>query len=193
MVNDNTPSVDGVALGGGTEVIEPNEVVTLSTGVKLRVKQPSTWAVTEVIRRMEAQRPQPPMISNPDRGRDEPNEGDPDYQRALVAFNDRVLERKYDVVIATGTAIVFIPRGVPYPNDDSWLEVMTAIGVPQPDDMTVTERYMRWVKYIAAPAMIDWIMLVTGLRPKAGTPEEDVAAAAITFRGDEERGADTER
>lgn len=158
------------------------ELITLSTGVVLRLRQPSTWAVTEVVRQMMKDRPEPPVLPNPDRGRDEVNEADPDYQAALVAWDDRLLERKYEVVIATGTRVESLPADMPACESAEWLEVLAAVGLPQPAEMTATERYIRWVKYVAAPALTDWIALIQGMQPRAGTPETEVAAAAETFR-----------
>ncbi len=172
------------------DVLLPGECVMLTSGVILRLRQPSTWAVTEVVRQMAAIRPQPPILHDPDRGRDEPNEADPDYQAALRAHEDRELERKYEVVIATGTTVEHVPADVPGMDDPAWLEMLAALGIPQPAEMTPSERYIRWVKYVAAPAQEDWLMLVTGLRPRVGTPEEAVATAASTFRSDAERGTD---
>jgi hypothetical protein len=159
-----------------------NDLITVSTGVVFRMREPSTWAITEVIRQMAAIKPQPPIIHDPDRGRDEPNDADPDYQAALATWGDRELERKYDVVIATGTKVEYIPEGIPSPDSAEWLDVLTAVGLPQPENMSEIERYIRWVKYVAAPSQGDWISLILRITPKAGTAEREVSAVAATFR-----------
>lgn len=163
---------------------EGSALITLSTGVVLRRRMPSSWAMAEVHRQMAAQRPQPPMISNPDRGRMEPNEADPDYRQALIDHADRELERLYHVIVATATQIEFVPEGFPSLESSDWVEMLDVIGVPCPPGMGKQERYLRWVKYIAAPLNDDWLMLLNDVRRDVGTPEEDVAVAADTFRSD---------
>lgn len=178
-----TPNIPGLN--------DADDRVTLSTGVVLRLKQPSGWAVTEVTRQMMRERPKPPVLHNPDADRDEENEADPDYQAALTDWDNRLLERKYEVVIATGTEVESVPSGMPAPNDPAWEEMLAALGIPQPAEMTPTQRYIRWVKYVAAPAWPeDWMLLVLRTAPRAGTPEVEVAAAAESFRGDAQRAGD---
>lgn len=163
---------------------EQGQLITLSSGVVLRRGQPAVWAITEVERQMAPERPKPPMLENPDRGRAEPNEADPDYQDALADWGTRVMERRYQVIIATSTRIERIPEGVPDPYDPQWVEMLAALGIACPADMTESERYLRWVKFVAAPANEDWLALYAGVPRQIGVPEEDVAAAQETFRRD---------
>lgn len=168
-------------------------LITLSSGVVLRRTQPAAWALTEVERQMAPQKPKPPMVDNPDRGRAEPNEADPDYQQELSDFYTLLTERRYQVVIATGTRVESVPEGVPGPESDEWVEMLAALGLPCPPNMGKTERYLRWVKYVAAPSNEDWSALYAPVLRQIGTPEEDVAAATEIFRRDPDGRTDSDR
>lgn len=167
---------------------EPNQI-TLSTGVILRLRRVSTWAITAVERQMAAQRPQPPQIYNPDRDRHEPHEADPDYQAAVERFQMLLHERRFEVAVGTGTAIEHVPDGVPALENASWLELLAALRIPLPEPFTGAERYIAWVKYVAAPTDEDWLAITYPVRRQVGTPEEDVAAAAGSFRRNTQRGS----
>ena len=166
----------------------PEDTFITSVGVVLRLKQPSTWTLTAVNRQMDETEPKPPVIMNDNKGREEPNEADPAYIKAVESHYVRRLERLYEVTIATGTEIVSVPEGVPALDDPAWVERLTAFGVEVPASPTL--RYAAWVKHVAVPGTEEWLALQNPLLRRVGTPEEDVAAAAATFRGNAERGTD---
>lgn len=174
---------------GAAEGAAP-QLLTMSTGVVFRRGKPSSWALTEVGRQMAAEAPKVPVLYNEDKGRSEPNDADPDYQAALSEHQTRIMERQYAVIVATGTAVESIPEGFPAVDSEEWVEMLDAIGIPCPPKMTKMERYLCWVKYVAAPLNDDWLVLYEPLVRQIGTTEADVAAATETFPGDAERAAD---
>jgi hypothetical protein len=163
--------------------------VTMSTGVVFRITQPSTWAITDVGRQMATEEPEVPMVYITDRDRSEPNASDPAYRKAYSAHLLRLIERQYEVMIATGTEVVSVPDGFPGVDDD-WRSRLLGVGVRLSD--RPERRYVEWVKYVAAPLNEDWQALIAPLYRQVGTPEEDVAVAVAAFRSVPERGADPE-
>lgn len=166
------------------------EELTLSTGVVLRVTTPSAWAMTAINRQLNASIPQPPMVDLPDRGRAEPNFSDPAYTQALLDHETLRHERLLEVGIATGTEVLSVPDGFSPWEDDGWRRRLEALGVELSDPEDRDRRYIEWVKFWACRLNTDWIAIVYPVLRKVGTPEEDVAAAVDTFRGEPERGTD---
>ncbi len=161
---------------------------TASTGVVLKVGRAPAWAITEVLRQEAANQPQPPLVHNPDRDRDEENEADPAYVAAVKAHDTHVIERQYEVAVILGTSLESCPDDVPHPESDGWRDALAAVGIPLSDDPK--RRYLEWVKYIAVPANDDWMHLNALLTRQIGTTEEDVNAAFAAFRRDPEWRAD---
>ena len=182
---DNTTAAEAQAAN-----TTAGNTLTLSTGVVLRLKRPSAWALTEVQRQMAREAPKPPVVYNADKDREEPNESDPRYWEALAEHATRLTERLYEVVIATGTEIASLPDGFPGPDDPIWRENLEAVGIELPPPDRKRPSYIAWIKYVAAPVNEDWQALYAPLLRQIGTAEEDVAAALAAFRGNTERGAD---
>lgn len=166
------------------------DLLTVSTGVVFRLKQPSTWALTNVQQQLMREEPKVPMVFIESKGREEPNEADPAYIAALRRHASRISERLYEVVIATGTEVDSVPDGFPTFDQDSWRDTLLGVGVELSDDPR--RRYVEWVKYWAATGELDWLQLYTPLLRKVGTSEADVAEATEAFRGVPERGADNQ-
>lgn len=163
--------------------------ITLSTGVVLLVQRAPSWAIVEVRRQMAREAPQPPVLHNPDKGRDEPNEADPAYLAALEAHAIRTAERLYDVAIALAMRVVSRPEDVPAPESEAWRESLAWLGIPLSDGADPRRRFAEWIKYVAAPDEREWTVLMMPLLNAVGTLEEDVAAATAAFRRDGQRGA----
>jgi len=164
--------------------------ITMSTGVKLKLKPPSSWAIDAVRRQVLADEPKPPKVFVEAKGREEENEADPDYQRAMQSYGLRSMERLYEAAILTGTEIISLPEGFVGPDDNAWHERLEALHIEV--DKNASARYIQWVKYIAAPTREDWQdKLLPSILASAGTREADVAEAIDAFPSDEAGGADS--
>ena len=167
---------------------EQGDTVRVSTGVVFRLKQPSTWAVTAVQRRHNEAAPKPPVWRNPDKERDEPNEADPDYRRALERHEEQRTEVMFEALVLTGAEVHSLPDGIPPHDAPGWETALKHLGIDVPADGP--GRYVAWVKYLAAPGNPDWTAIYGPLLMLVGTAEEDVATAMATFRRLSERGTD---
>ena len=78
------------------ETCSVRPVLTLSTGVRLRIKPASAWAIQEVTRRIE--RPEPPVKFLADKEREEVDYEDRDYLKALEAHASRVIQAATPVI-----------------------------------------------------------------------------------------------
>lgn len=166
----------------------PDEFITVSTGVKFRLKRPALFAVQAVEKQMEPQRPAIPVVFVEAKGRQEENPLDPAYLAAMTRFQSAVVERQYDAVLATGTVVESVPDGVPSQDDETWVEMLDAIGITVAAGKTA--RYLQWVKYVAAPSGHDLQLLLPALLKLLGATEDEVAEAVDTFRGGPERDTD---
>ena len=166
---------------------EQGDTVRVSTGVVFRLKQPSAWAVTARQKRHDDAAPKPPVWRNPDKERDEPNEADPDYRRALERHEAARTEMLFETLVLTGTEVAELPDGLPSHDTPGWETALTFMGIEVPADGA--GRYVAWVKYLAAPGNVDWTALHTPLLIAMGTTEEDVASAIATFRSLQEQRA----
>lgn len=165
-----------------------DQTVTVSTGVVFRLTNPSIMAVQAVERQMAADEPKPPKVWIEAKGREEVNDQDPGYRSAMQRWQGAIVERQYDVVVATGTEIVSVPDDIPSLDDDEWVERIEAIGITPAAGKTA--RKIQWVKFIAAPSLKDMQSLLQPLFQRMGVGEQEVAEAVETFRGLPGRGAD---
>lgn len=166
---------------GETEALK----VTTSTGVVFELNAPAVWAVNDLHRQLEDTRPKPPKIWLKDKEREEENLADPDYLAAQGAFDLGLVQRMYDISISTGTKVLESP--VEDHNSDDFKDLLGVLGFEMPDSPRV--RYLKWVKYMAAPTPEDMAMLLTPLLRMLGTTEEDVVTATQTFQGPTQRPA----
>lgn len=156
---------------------------TFANGVTVNVKKPSAVAVEGLQSRLleNDPEPRPPMTYIEDKGREEPNPLDPDYQASLLAWSSRTGMRVTDVLLLTGTSAVNIPKDMYEPDSsslDGWLE---ALGLGLPDDASEHTRYLFWLKYYVATDE-EFTDLSTELVKLGGVTEEHIRQAEETFR-----------
>ena len=160
----------------------PGEV-TLSTGVRVRLRPVPAWLVQEAQARVED--PPVPNWHNPDKDRDEPNPSDPAYLAALTRNQVRRAEAATDVLVLYGVQLV---EGVP--PDDTWLPRLRfaakrgALDLADYDLTDPIEREFVFVKFTAMGSD-DWALLGR----VAGLSGEDVDRAVKSFRGQSQRRA----
>jgi len=152
-------------------------VRTLSTGVRVVLKPVPTALVEEVGNAVET--PDPPMIMNEAKGREEPNPHDPAYKKALARYESERASAMMDAMIVFGVELV---DGLP--EDDGWVKQLafvaqrTAFSLDQFDMDDPFEREFVYKKYVAMGTRD--LML---LGQMAGLSQQDVQDAVDTFPG----------
>lgn len=164
--------------------------LTFSTGVVLKIKEVPAWGFVEIKKQMRPERPKVPIVHIEEKGRDEENPSDPDYIEATEAYNTKLTERLIDMIIILGTEFDSAEDGFPLPEEDSWAQKLTMVGLTVPEKTEKGERYLAWVKLCAAPSNEDFVSLLVACGRGAGVTEEDVAESMASFRDTEKRGAD---
>lgn len=161
------------------------DIVTLSTGIKLRLRPYGRLPIADMYKRFPA--PEPPRITDEERGIVEENRQDPDWLEAMQVWMVERWGAVRDYMLMVGTAVEYLPDGVYGPDDDDWLIIAETIQYPV--DLRKPTRYLAWLKVIAIPTDEDMLTVVTQLQGLGGVTEEHVAAAAALFRGNQGRGA----
>ena len=162
------------------------EKVTLSTGVVLELHAPSQWAFIEAQRQLANRKPEPPKVFNEEKGREEPNENDPDFAKAISQWERDLVEQLYDIGIVTGTKLLE-PVPIPGPDSEDMNDLLSVLRIEPAKGQRA--RYLQWLKYMAAPTAEDITAIITPLLRIMGTSEADVARATESFRGGEGREA----
>ncbi len=125
-------------------------VVTLSTGVRARLRPVSASLIDEVRARVPV--PKVPLWHNPDTDRDEENPNDPAYTRALEEHGRKRGQVTIDAMVMFGCELVD-----PVPDVSKWAPKLRCLGieVDEHDEVGVEFAYK---KYIAvAPPDLDAI------------------------------------
>lgn len=179
-----TPSVNG------TDGDVKERVITLSTGVKLKVFRPNMLALMRARQESLKRYPEPkvPEVDVPDKGRKEPNPNDPDYIRAYQDWAYQLGGRILDVFIATGSKLEDCPDDVPDADSDDFHAMVELVGEELAS--TPMRRYVQWVNLIAAPTLEDIQQLQSLLFTAYGATEEEVAERMEFFRSQTERATD---
>jgi len=95
-------------------------------------------------------------------------------------------------MLAAGTEIESVPRGIAKPESNDWLELMEVLGVDIDLDRPIA-RYLAWVRYVALATAADVTVITEAMSKGIGLTEEDVAATAESFRNRAVRRADKRR
>lgn len=166
------------------------ELVTTSTGVEFEIFKPPIFVLRAVSKQIATSEPKPPMLFVEEKGRNEPNEADPDFVARHAQWQEEVVIRQLDAVMAVGSKINKLPDGVPSIESQEWSDKLIAIGIETAQGGTL--RYLEWIRYVAAPNMEDIGLLIGRLMSLMGTAETEVATAIDAFRSAQERGTDSE-
>lgn len=151
-----------------------DNLIMLSTGVVLRGKQAPPLTLMAVMSAFP--RPKPPTVFIETMGREMENPDDPDYQ-------DRVKDWKTDqsnamvvALIATGTELAKLPKGVCGPHDQEWLDEYGLLNLPMHPENKAW-RYLRWVQFKAAVSADDIQLIMKVVGRLSGVPESAVQSA----------------
>lgn len=162
--------------------------ITLSTGVILNLRPVPKQFIYEATRSFE--RPRVPVVLNKDKGREEENPADPDYQEAVQRYIIDTANAATDVAMLRGTEIAHRPKDVPGPDDEIWIQEMEVLRLPMRNNPRA--RYLAWLKAIAAPLDHDIRTLLEEIGRLTGVSEADVADAVEHFRSLTARDEDRE-
>ncbi len=161
-------------------------VVTLSTGVQLRVKPMPKHFIFQVTERYK--KPKVPVYFDETKGREEENPEDPDYIEAMQMHLAEISNASTDVAILRGTEVVHVPDDVMGPDSDDFKMELEVLKFGMVDNARA--RYLAWIKAIAAPLDSDIENLFEEIGRLTGVTEADVAEAADRFQRLEGRKAD---
>ena len=169
-----------------TEDTSPQNEVTLQNGVVLHVRSVPPLLIRKAVGKIKR-----PIMPRTDvgKGRVEDNPGDPEYNAAMDEYGQQTFDAGANVMLAAGTSLKSVPKGVDKPEDSGWLEVLEAAGF-EPDLKNKTSRFLSWLSYYAITSEKDVVLVVMAVTKLSGVPESEVAAAVETFRGGETRGDD---
>jgi hypothetical protein len=160
-------------------------VVTLSTGVRARIRPVAATLLEEVSARIPE--PEVPIWHNPDKDRDEPNPSHPQYIAAQARANRERGLAAIDAMVMFGVELV---DGLP--ENDGWLEklkflekkkLLSLADYNLEDPVDKEFLYKRFI----AVASTD----LRTISQRSGITPEEIARAAGTFPGDEARASDT--
>lgn len=147
---------------------------TLSSGVVLRAKKANPMVLITVMTRYP--RPKPPTFFMEAMGREMENPDDPDYIERIKSWEMESNSQVLNALILLGTELVSVPKGLPKPSDDKWMNKYRVLDMPvHPENEDW--RYLTWVKTVAALDENDLDMIQNAVGKLSGIAEVDVKAA----------------
>jgi len=167
----------------------PVDQIEVSTGVIIGIRDVPVIPFRELQKRIQRERPCVPVLYIEDKGREEENPDDPEYQEELAEYNESTEMRLIDYMLMTGTKIIKVPDNINTLESEEWAEECRYLGSDVPASGGV--RYLQWLKYVACPTQNDIASLILAAGRKLGVTEEDVAEASATFQNRKERRANT--
>jgi hypothetical protein len=173
-------AAEAMSRDGRSAPTQASPVIELSSGVKLRCKPIPPWLIADVINEWNDKKPRVPVYVNPEKGREEPNPADPDYNKDLDEWNIAVAMELNNALILMGTEVVEVPEGLPAHDDPEWTSKMQAMGRLSDNPH---RNYLHWIKYTAAPKIPEDIeLIIREVGRLSGVRETDVQAAVSSFR-----------
>ncbi len=162
---------------------DPNRV-TLSNGVVLQIKEVQRDQIGFAMRNAQKEHPEPtaPMIYIEERGREEPNDADPDYLQAHITWQIEMASRMMSVLYWDAVEIVETPEGLPGMDSREFAEYLEDV-MGEGVRTSQRGRKVQWLRYRAIP-IADLLNFQRRLLRLAGVPEEDIREVEATFRGD---------
>lgn len=168
-----------VEVTGVVQQESADNIITLSTGVVLRIKPVSSMIFTELSKR----HPQPkvPMWFNKENDRNEPNPNNPDYVEDMRNWQMNVGIGVVDIMIIMGTQFVSVTGDAPRLDDEEWIDNLVFTGMNIDRDNR-RARYLAYIKYVAAVSDEDMEKLMQRVSGQSGVSEADVDSAVSQFR-----------
>jgi len=158
---------------------EQSGLITLSTGVILTPTIVPNMLYLEIMGRFKA--PKIPRFFNEDLGREEENPNHPDYIAEMQEYTQEMSKAMIDLMILFGTEINKCPKGVDPLESSKWVNKLKLTHFEfDPDDEY--DRYLNWIKAVAAPSDEDIEAISVGVGRLSGVVEDDVQDAVNQFR-----------
>jgi len=161
-------------------------LVTLSTGVVVRVRPVASLIISDIARAIPE--PKPPKVYIEEKAREEENPNDPGYLKALDDRQTAQAMAVNDAFLLMGTEVKSSPPDLWAVESDEWVDRLSLVGIGKPEGPHA--RYLAWMKYVAAPLETDIVALLRGVGRLSAVTEEDVQAVADGFRRSGEGRAD---
>lgn len=169
--------------------MDDKNLITLSNGIVLKMKPVPPLLLNSIANSVPE--PEVPKVWIEEKGREEENPEHPAYLKAIIDRANLVGIMIIDATLAVGTELVSVPDNMLKPEDDGWLWQAKHSG--KEFDLTdPKDRYLAWLRYYAVETQDDLNNLNTIPQILAGIREGEVDKVSNSFRGDEERGADSE-
>lgn len=152
----------------------------LSTGVRATLKPVQQSVIQDAVAMLHE--PPVPMWTHPEKGREEPNPADPDYQKALAEHRQQVARVTFDVFALYGIELEKMPE------DDRWLKELklsAKLGHVDLDRFDLEDEIDLEFLYKRYVAMGNQDYMEIGRL--SGISPEEVSRAADSFQGDEAR------
>jgi hypothetical protein len=155
-----------------TKKKDGDDIITLSTGVRARLKPVATVLVEDA--QSMVKRPRPPMWLNPQKDREEPNYNDPDYLDDMDQYNKDVSMAMLETALMFSVELV---DGLP--EDDDWikrlklLEKLGRIDLSAYDLDDPLEREFVYKRHVAVGAD-DYVRILNMSRLTAGEVDAQV-------------------
>lgn len=185
-----------VDIAAGADKQDPDkDVVELSNGIRLRVRTVPPLILRQPVQHLPE--PQPPTVHLDKQNVDEPNPGDPEYQRAHAEWEATTGFATVDLMLLLGTTeptesgeprplIEHLPEGIFPPDSDAWVKWLESAKV-KVDVSTPQDRYLSWLRSYAVASTKDLDRLSTAIADRTGVKEVDVQTATSSFPSDEAR------
>lgn len=190
----NNNEIESVAIKAAAEAKNKSErpirtTLKLSNGVVLKIKPSPPLLMNYVSQSIPE--PEVPTYYDEDDDKHVPNPSHPDYVRAMAARSTALNLATINLILCSSTELESVPDDVPALESDDWLILAKMAGIEfNPNDKT--ERYLTWLRACAITTTEDLVNVQSVPLTLAGLTEGEVDEVLDSFRGGEERGADTE-
>lgn len=161
---------------------EADNTLTLSNGVKVRVKPLPDLLMRKLYSKFDP--PEPPEVEVESGGKTwtEPNYNDPNYENAMRKYTMNLADGIANLILLKGFDIISKPDHIPdYEDDDTWVEELEAVGLDVPEKPL--ERKLAWMEYRIVATNNDLDAIQEASQRLSGISEEDVEEAQERFRG----------
>jgi hypothetical protein len=163
-----------------------NGLIYLSTGVVLGRQPFPRTMLADVMKNFKE--PKVPAYMNEEKHREEENPNDPDYIEAVKDYQVQLGMALLDISIAKGSYVHYVPEKIEKQESEDWVEECNELGLLVPKNKKL--RYLKWIKYVAAPSEDDIEVLADSLLSMFGVTEKSVETAMDKFPGEAIRTAD---
>lgn len=163
-----------------------DDIVTLSTGVRVKLHVVTGSTMQSVLDRLEP--PKVPVFHNKDLGRDDENPNDPDYKIALENYMDERNRAVVDALLIWGVELVD-----PVPTDGFWMKGLkrsAKLGHVNLDEFDLEDEDDLEFLYKRHYAVGNEDFVLIRERSGNRVTQVEVDKSRSSFRGDEERSPD---